>query len=105
MFPRGNCAEITWFIFTPVDLQNVFLTGAPAQFPGISGRVHGAIQEVLEPGAEIKTRLANDATLDAWNGMARFSLTPEFDQHAITRSFYDEHGPERINKWWGGNWV
>lgn len=85
--------------------KNVFLTGAPASFPGVEGRVHGAIQEVLEPGAKISVRKAKDPVLDAWNGMSRFSLSPEFDNYAITRSFYDENGPERIIRWWGGNWV
>jgi actin-related protein 5 len=91
---------------TPIiGQQNVFLTGAPAQFPGLAGRVHGTVQEVLEPGAEISVRLAQDPALDAWNGMAKFSGSPDFDKYGITRSFYDEHGPDRIKRWWGGNWM
>ncbi|KAG8856731.1 Nuclear actin-protein involved in chromatin remodeling [Serendipita sp. 411] len=85
--------------------QNVFLTGAPAQFPGLSTRVHAAVQEVLEPGAEIDVRVANDPALDAWRGMARFSETEEFARVGVTREIYNEHGPERINRWWGSNWV
>ncbi|CAG8779815.1 10116_t:CDS:2, partial [Acaulospora colombiana] len=76
----------------------------PAQLPGLATRIHGTIQEVLETGAEINVRRAADPTLDAWNGMAKFSQTPEFDQATISRAFYDENGPERIVRWWGGNW-
>ncbi|KAG8834370.1 Nuclear actin-protein involved in chromatin remodeling [Serendipita sp. 399] len=85
--------------------KNVFLTGAPAQFPGLSTRIHAAVQEVLEPGAEIDVRVAKDPALDAWYGMARFSETDEFAQIGITRALYDEHGPQRVIRWWGSNWV
>lgn len=85
--------------------QNIFLTGAPAAFPGLSSRVKDVVQEVLEPGTQIKVRVAEDPSLDAWHGMARFSETAEFHRVAVTRPLYDEHGPERINRWWGSNWV
>ena len=47
---------------------------------------------------------AKDVSLDAWKGMARFSLTDEFSKVGVTRQEYEEYGGERIRKWWGGNW-
>lgn len=83
----------------------MFLTGAPAQFQGLSGRIQKSIQEYMEPGSEVVVRLADDPTLDAWRGMARFSQSDDFNEYAITRADYDEWGPERIKRWWGGNLV
>jgi len=79
------------------------LTGSPASLPGLATRVHSAIKEVLEPGAEVIVKVAKDPTLDAWKGMARFSGTEDFGKYAVTRAMYDEWGSERVTKWWGGN--
>jgi actin-related protein 5 len=47
---------------------------------------------------------ATDATLDAWRGMAKFSMTEEFSRVGVSREEYGEYGGERVRKWWGGNW-
>jgi len=60
---------------------------------------------VLEPGAEVVVKVAQDPALDAWKGMARFSGSEDFGKYAVTRAQYDEWGPERVTKWWGGNWA
>ncbi|SRR6266545_4400056 len=86
--------------------QNIFLTGHPSVFPGISARLHSILQSLLPPGSKISIQLAADPALDAWKGMAAFSRTEEFQggQCAVTRAQYDEFGGERIRRWWGGNW-
>ena len=47
---------------------------------------------------------AADPALDAWRGMAKFALTDEFTKVGVTKEEYEEWGPERIKRWWGGNW-
>jgi actin-related protein 5 len=42
--------------------------------------------------------------MDAWRGMAGFSMTKEFGRVGITKKEYEEEGGERIRRWWGGNW-
>ncbi|KJA21851.1 hypothetical protein HYPSUDRAFT_41467 [Hypholoma sublateritium FD-334 SS-4] len=87
-------------------VQNVFLTGAAARLPGLAPRLHAVLQSLLPPGAPVSVRMAADPARDAWRGMAAFSRTAEFaaGHTGVTRAMYDEHGGERVRRWWGGNW-
>ncbi|EKM83345.1 hypothetical protein AGABI1DRAFT_116869 [Agaricus bisporus var. burnettii JB137-S8] len=83
-------------------VNNIFLTGGPSQLPGLPDRLFSALRPVLPPEMPITLHKAENATMDAWNGMNQLSLSGE--KHGYTRQDYDEHGPERIRRWWGGNW-
>ena len=83
---------------------NVFLTGAPAQIPGLGERLHATLRPILPPEMPLGIRRAGDAALDAWRGMADFARTDEFHRVGVTRAEYEEWGGERIKRWWGGNW-
>ncbi|KAF9040596.1 chromatin remodeling complex subunit [Panaeolus papilionaceus] len=85
-------------------MQNIFLTGSASRFPGLKERLHSILQSILPPGSPINIVRAENPSLDAWKGMAAFSRTPEFARVGVTRAEYDEYGPERVKKWWGGNW-
>ncbi|KIY64588.1 chromatin remodeling complex subunit [Cylindrobasidium torrendii FP15055 ss-10] len=85
-------------------VQNIFLTGSPSKFPGLPVRLQNTLRPLLPQEMPIGIRRADDATLDAWRGMAKFSLTNEFKQTGMSRAEYNEHGPERVKKWWGSNW-
>ncbi|PPQ97040.1 hypothetical protein CVT26_001298 [Gymnopilus dilepis] len=85
-------------------IQNVFLTGAPSQFPGLKERLHAILQSLLPPGSPISIVRAADPVLDAWKGMAAFTQTEEFAKTGVTKAEYEEYGGERIKRWWGGNW-
>ncbi|KAF8885250.1 chromatin remodeling complex subunit [Gymnopilus junonius] len=85
-------------------IQNIFLTGAACQFPGLQERLHTTLQSLLPPGSPIKIVRAADPALDAWKGMAAFTRTDEFTKTGVTKAEYEEYGGERIKRWWGGNW-
>ncbi|KAF8151988.1 actin-like protein Arp5p [Mycena galopus ATCC 62051] len=85
-------------------VNNVFLTGGPSQFPGLVPRLQATLRPILPPEMEIKIATAVDVAGDPWRGMARFAETEEFESVSVTRAEYEEHGGERVNKWWGGNW-
>ncbi|KAF8919432.1 actin-like ATPase domain-containing protein [Mucidula mucida] len=85
-------------------VQNVFLTGAPSQFPSMIQRLHHTLRPLLLQDMPINIVRAADPTLDAWKGMAAFSMTDEFKTTGMTKADYEEHGAERIKKWWGSNW-
>ena len=80
------------------------ITGSPSHIPGIGRRLYGTLRPILPPETSIGIRTANDPSNDAWRGMAKFSLTEEFAKVGITKADYEEHGGERIKRWWGGNW-
>ncbi|KAJ6573856.1 chromatin remodeling complex subunit [Mycena vulgaris] len=85
-------------------VKNVFLAGGPSQFPGLIPRLHATLRPILPPEMEISIVRAADVADDPWRGMARFARTEEFADVGVTRAEYDEHGGERVHKWWGGNW-
>ncbi|KAF8816730.1 chromatin remodeling complex subunit [Phlegmacium glaucopus] len=85
-------------------IQNVFLTGSAAKLPGLVPRLTTILQSFLPPGSPLNIVCAADPVLDAWRGMAAFSLTEEFTRVGVTKQEYDEYGSERVKLWWGGNW-
>ncbi|KAJ7725515.1 hypothetical protein DFH07DRAFT_946209 [Mycena maculata] len=85
-------------------VKNVFLAGGPSQFPGLVPRLHATLRPILPPDMGINIASAADVAADPWRGMARFAQTEEFGGVGVSRAEYDEHGGERVHKWWGGNW-
>ncbi|KAG6831647.1 hypothetical protein H0H92_008724 [Tricholoma furcatifolium] len=83
---------------------NVFLTGAPSQLPGLIPRLRATLRPNIPTEMPIEVVRAGDPVLDAWKGMANFALTNEFAKVGVTRQEYEEHGGERIRRWWGSNW-
>ena len=84
--------------------QNVFVSGSPSLLPGLTERLLVTLRPILSPGTPVNIRSAEDPTLDAWRGMARFARSPEFSNVVVTRDEYYEWGGERIRRWWGSNW-
>ncbi|KAH9075584.1 chromatin remodeling complex subunit [Lactarius deliciosus] len=85
-------------------VQNVFLTGSPAQMPGLADRLHAALRPILPPEMPLRIVRAADPSMDAWRGMAAFAQTEELKRVAMSKADYEEWGGERVRRWWGGNW-
>uniref|UniRef100_D8QKM7 Uncharacterized protein n=1 Tax=Schizophyllum commune (strain H4-8 / FGSC 9210) TaxID=578458 RepID=D8QKM7_SCHCM len=85
-------------------VKNIFLTGTPSKFPGLVERLQTTMRPIMPPEMPIEIVRANEPSLDAWKGMASFAQTEEFRTVGVTRQEYEEHGGERIRRWWGGNW-
>ncbi|KAI6145146.1 hypothetical protein BKA82DRAFT_4016626 [Pisolithus tinctorius] len=66
-------------------VKNIYTTGGPSQFC-----------RLLE--------MAQDATMDAWRGMATIANMEEFKDVGVTQWQNKEWGSEQIKRWWGGNW-
>ena len=84
--------------------QNVFLTGSPAQMPGLVDRLHTTLRPILPPEMPLHIVRAADPSMDAWRGMAAFAQTEEFKRVGVSKAEYEEWGGERVRRWWGGNW-
>ncbi|KAH9064981.1 chromatin remodeling complex subunit [Lactarius vividus] len=85
-------------------VQNVFLTGSPAQMPGLADRLHATLRPILPPEMPLRIVRAADPSMDAWRGMAAFAQTEELKRVAVSKAEYEEWGGERVRRWWGGNW-
>ncbi|KAL1741955.1 hypothetical protein HDZ31DRAFT_44313 [Schizophyllum fasciatum] len=85
-------------------VKNICITGTPSQFPGLVERLQTTLRPIMPPEMPIEIMRAADPALGAWKGMAAFARTEEFKTVGVTRQEYEEHGGERIRRWWGGNW-
>lgn len=85
-------------------VKNVMVTGGPAQIPGLLPRLHASLRPLLAPEMELNVTAAADPSLDAWHGMAHFANMTDYTKIVVTKAEYDEHGGERVKRWWGGNW-
>ena len=82
----------------------MFVTGAPAQLPGLVPRLHNALRPILPPEMPLEIRRADNPAIDSWRGMMLFSTTDLFKRVGVSKAEYEEQGGERIKRWWGGNW-
>jgi len=103
-FPSPSSRSLPYADTKPFFPKNIFLTGTPSTLPGLVPRLHSSIRPILAPETPIQIVQAADPSLDAWKGMAAFSQTPEFASIGVTKADYEEHGAERVKRWWGGNW-
>ena len=101
-----RCRETPLLTNATVDhiSQNVFLTGSPAQMPGLADRLHATLRPILPPEMPLHIVRAADPSIDAWRGMAAFAQTEELQHVAVSKAEYEEWGGERVRRWWGGNW-
>ncbi|KAI9436991.1 chromatin remodeling complex subunit [Lactarius indigo] len=79
-------------------VQNVFLTGSPAQMPGLADRLHTTLRPILPPEMPLRIVRATDPSMDAWRGNGGLKRV------AVSKAEYEEWGGERVRRWWGGNW-
>ncbi|KAI8337817.1 hypothetical protein EDC96DRAFT_450184 [Choanephora cucurbitarum] len=84
-------------------MQNVFLTGGFCQLPGLSDRVHSALQSIFPVETEIKVKRAVDPILDAWKGAAMFAQEQANKQYFVTKQEYLEYGSEYMKEHGLGN--
>jgi len=85
-------------------VKNVFVTGAPAQLPGLIPRLYNVMRPILPPEMPLNIQLATNPSIDAWKGMALFSKSDLFNDIFIPKMDYEEWGSEAMVRWWGGNW-
>ncbi|KAI8075401.1 uncharacterized protein B0P05DRAFT_580053 [Gilbertella persicaria] len=89
----------------PALIENIFLTGGFSQLPGLSDRIHVALQSISPVNTRIKVKRALDPILDAWRGAAMFAQEESNKQSFITKQEYQEYGPEYMKEHGLGNVV
>lgn len=73
-------------------LQDIFITGGQGHFKNFDERMRSELQSILPVNSPLNVRKASDPSLDAWRGMAGWSLSSEFQNCSITRADYLEKG-------------
>ena len=79
-------------------VRNIFVTGGPACFPGLRGRLEREIQAIRPFQSNFNVIMARRPALDAWNGAKSIANDDSLLQYAVSRSDYDEFGPDFIKK-------
>ncbi|KAL6056107.1 Actin-related protein 5 [Balamuthia mandrillaris] len=84
-------------------VQNIFLTGGNCLFANFAQRIEEEVRRERPTGSLLRLQPAQDAIVDAWRGMSSWSRTSEFNQVAITRDIYEEHGGHYLLKYFASN--
>uniref|UniRef100_T1J7A5 Actin-related protein 5 n=1 Tax=Strigamia maritima TaxID=126957 RepID=T1J7A5_STRMM len=80
-------------------VQNVYLTGGCALFPGFKARLERELLAIRPFQSEFCVTMAVDPVLDAWNGARNWALKSEnISKFSITRAEYDEKGGEYLKE-------
>lgn len=77
--------------------KSVFVTGGNTNVSGFADRVLYDLRHVCPFQSRISVTQANDSSLDAWKGAARWALC-DSNQSWITRSEFDEQGWDYIKE-------
>ena len=96
---QAGVSECLAFILDKYDeataqklVNNVFVTGAPALFPGLKARLERDLREVRPAGSSFKIHVAEDPALDAWKGAAKFARNPSNLSTFVSKAEYEEKG-------------
>ncbi|OUM52812.1 hypothetical protein BVG19_g2039 [[Candida] boidinii] len=79
-------------------LSDIFITGGNTLFKSFDERLHNEFNSFLPVGTKFRVRRAEDPLLDAWKGMAKWSVSDEAVKSYITRKEYEEMGPDYIKE-------
>ncbi|KKA29299.1 hypothetical protein TD95_005408 [Thielaviopsis punctulata] len=79
-------------------LQDVFCTGGNAMFRGFSQRLEDGLRALVEAGAPLKVRMAQDPLADAWRGAAEWVGSEAWKAAKVSRAEYEEKGADYIKE-------
>lgn len=79
-------------------LQDVFITGGQGHFLSFEERLRLELTGNLPVGSLLNVRKAADPSLDAWRGMAGWSMSDEFEAGSTTRAEYLEKGHDYLTE-------
>lgn len=84
----------------------IFVTGGSSLIPNLIPRLRNTLTPVLPFRAPLKIVSAldgGDPRLEAWKGMAEWSITEEAKNARISKAEYEEHGGEWLKEHSWGN--
>ncbi|WVQ80378.1 hypothetical protein IAT38_002483 [Cryptococcus sp. DSM 104549] len=87
-------------------MQCIFLTGGGTSLPNIILKMRNVLTPILPFRAPLKIVSSydgGDPRLEAWKGMAEWSVTEEAKNARVTRAEYDEYGGEWLKEHRWGN--
>lgn len=80
-------------------VQNVFLTGGNAMYPGLKARVQKELLEMRPFQSSFQVHLASSPILDAWHGARDWAVEHMTREEGwITRKDYEEKGGEYLKE-------
>ena len=103
---QAGISETLDFILKKYDFEtslalakNVFVTGAPAQLPGLKERIACDLVSLRPFKTESEVKVAKDPANDAFRGMQKFARDYSDDKNVwITKADYEENGPTIFRK-------
>lgn len=80
-------------------VDNIFLTGGLAKLPGLKERLCRELMEIRPFQSTFNVKIANDPSLDCWNGAKKFATTgSNISTYSVTKDDYAEMGGEYLKE-------
>ncbi|KAL5012354.1 hypothetical protein ScPMuIL_010905 [Solemya velum] len=85
-------------------VQHVFLTGGNAMFKNFKQRVEHELLEMRPFQSTFGVYTAENPVIDSWYGAQKWSKSPQFAVHSVSRAEYEEKGGEYLKASHISNW-
>ncbi|KAL1417310.1 hypothetical protein MTO96_006189 [Rhipicephalus appendiculatus] len=103
---QAGVAETLEFVFSRYTkeqqsflAQNVFVTGSPAQLPGVRERLCAELLAMRPFQSLFSVTLAKNPASDSWRGARQCAMQRDFlSKFAIKRAEYEEKGPDYLKE-------
>lgn len=80
-------------------VNNIFITGGCAKLSGLKKRLEKELLEMRPFESTFSVKIANDPSLDAWNGAKKFAMSGNNVQnYSISKNEYFELGGEYLKE-------
>lgn len=87
----------------PVFLANILVVGGNALLPGFVERLETELRQIASAECVVRVRRSKDPIRSTWLGASRFATNQEeFQEIAVTRQQYLEHGSAWVGKRFSG---
>ncbi|CAG97943.1 actin-related protein ARP5 [Kluyveromyces lactis] len=83
--------------------SNIFITGGNTKIPNLRERIVNEFTGFLPVNTPLNVNYAQNVSLDAWKGMAKFARSDTYSSTCVTKVEYEEFGPNYIKEHKLGN--
>lgn len=102
---EAGLTEVIGYVLSRFDNEsqkklaaNVVITGSLANLPGLKERVLSDLISIRPFQSIVNVRILSNPSLSAWQGIKNWTSTNTYKKYLITKSHYEEYGPEYLNR-------
>lgn len=99
--PEAGLSEVIGYVFSLFNAEdqlklarNVFVTGGLANLVGLKQRLLVDLISIRPFQSEVNVTIVENCSLSAWHGAKEFLKRENYKDYLLTKTMYEEYGPE-----------